>query len=65
MREDRKRHEQRGRKRIAKPETEEPMILWMDAYDMGYDQGYEAGIEEAREQFMQTQLLMYHTGGSA
>jgi hypothetical protein len=41
------------------------MILWMDAYDMGYDEGYEAGIEEAREQFMQTQLLMYHTGGSA
>jgi len=37
------------------------MSAWMD----GYDQGYEAGIEEAREQFMQAQLLMFHTGGSA
>jgi hypothetical protein len=37
------------------------MIVWMD----GYDQGYEAGIEEARQQFMQTQLLIYHTGGHA
>jgi len=37
------------------------MIGWMD----GYDQGYEDGIEAAREQFMQTQLLMFHTGGSA
>jgi len=65
MREDRKRHEQRGRKRPQQPETEESMILWMEAYDCGYDEGYEAGIDEAREQFMQTQLLLYHTGGSA
>lgn len=37
------------------------MSAWMD----GYDQGYEAGVAEAREQFMQTQLLILHTGGSA
>jgi hypothetical protein len=37
------------------------MSAWMD----GYDQGYEDGIEEARQQFMQTQLLIMHTGGSA
>lgn len=65
MREDRKRHEQRGRKRAQQPETEESMILWMDAYDDGYDAGYEAGIEQARKEFLETQLLLYHTGGNA
>jgi hypothetical protein len=61
MREDRKRHEPRSGQSPEYPATEESMSAWMD----GYDQGYEAGIEEAREQFMQTQLLIFHTGGSA
>jgi len=61
MREDRKRHEPRSGQCPEYPATEESMIAWMD----GYDQGYEAGVEEAREQFMQTQLLILHTGGSA
>jgi len=37
------------------------MIVWMD----GYDQGYEAGIEDARQQFMQTQMLLMCTAGNA
>ena len=37
------------------------MIAWMD----GYDQGYEAGVEEAREQFMQAQMLLMYTAGNA
>ena len=41
------------------------MIAWMDGYDQGYDEGRAAGIEEVREQFIQTQLLIYHTGGNA
>ena len=61
MREDRKRHEPSSGQRPEYPATEIEMIVWMD----GYDQGYEAGIQEAREQFMQTQLLIYHTGGHA
>lgn len=61
MREDRKRHEHRSGESSDGPETEESMNAWMD----GYDQGYEAGAEEARQQFMQTQLLIYHTGGNA
>ena len=65
MREDRKRHERRGSKSSKQPETEESMILWMDAYDDGYDAGYEAGIEQARKEFLETQLLLYHTGGNA
>jgi len=59
MREDRKRHEPSSGECPEYPATE--MIVWMD----GYDQGYEDGIQEARQQFMQTQLLIYHTGGSA
>ena len=37
------------------------MIAWMD----GYDQGYEEGLQAARLEFVQTQLLLLHTGGSA
>jgi hypothetical protein len=65
MREDRKRHERRGGEGSGEPATEESMILWMDAYDDGYDAGYSAGIEQARKEFMETQLLIYHTGGNA
>ena len=61
MRGDRKRHEPRSGELPEQPTTEESMSAWMD----GYDQGYEAGVEEAREQFMQTQILILHTGGSA
>ena len=61
MREDRKRHEPRSGESFDGPETEDPMTAWMD----GYDQGYEAGAEEARKEFMQTQLLILHTGGNA
>ena len=45
------------------PEQSETKIL--EALQEAYDQGFEDGIEEAREQFMQTQLLIFHTGGSA
>jgi hypothetical protein len=41
------------------------MILWMDAYDDGYEVGYAEGFEQARKEFMQTQLLIYQTGGNA
>jgi flagellar biosynthesis/type III secretory pathway protein FliH len=41
------------------------MTTWMDAFDQGYEEGFEAGVEEAKEQFMQTQLLIFHTGGNA
>jgi hypothetical protein len=61
MRENRKRHEPRSIEGSGGPETEESMTAWMD----GYDQGYEAGAEEARKEFMQTQLLILHTGGNA
>lgn len=61
MREDRKRHEPRSGQQPEFPATEADMIAWMD----GFDQGYEAGIEEAREQFMQTQMLLYGIGGNA
>jgi flagellar biosynthesis/type III secretory pathway protein FliH len=44
-------------------EQSEAKIL--EALQEAYDQGYEDGIEEAKEQFMQTQLLIFHTGGSA
>jgi hypothetical protein len=45
------------------PEQSETKIL--EALQEAYDQGFEDGLEEAREQFMQTQLLLFHTGGSA
>ena len=61
MREDRKRHEPPSGVRPEYPATEESMIAWMD----GYDQGYEAGVEEAREQFMQAQMLLMYTAGNA
>ena len=61
MREDRKRHEPPSGFRTEYPTTEESMIAWMD----GYDQGYEAGIEDARQQFMQTQMLLMCTAGNA
>lgn len=60
MRTDRKRYEPRSGKCF---EQSEAKIL--EALQEAYDQGYEDGIEEAREQFMQTQLLIFHTGGSA
>ena len=61
MREDRKRHEPASGVRPEYPSTEADMISWMD----GYDQGYEAGVEEAREQFMQAQMLLMYTAGNA
>jgi hypothetical protein len=30
-----------------------------------YNQGYEDGVEEAKRKFLQTQLLIHHTGGEA
>jgi len=61
MRENRERHEPPSGLRTEYPATEESMIAWMD----GYDQGYEAGIEDARQQFMQTQMLLMCTAGNA
>ena len=61
MREDRKRHEPPSGVRPEYPSTDADMISWMD----GYDQGYEAGVEEAREQFMQAQMLLMYTAGNA
>ena len=65
MRKDRKRNERRSSESPYGPETEESMILWMDAYDDGYEVGYAEGFEQARKEFMQTQLLIYQTGGNA
>lgn len=65
MREDRKRHEPRGSKRSGQSETKELAELWLFAFDAGYEEGFEAGVEEAKQQFMQTQLLLLHTGGNA
>ena len=45
------------------PEWSETKIL--EALQEAYDKGYEDGVEEARKQFMETQLLIFHTGGSA
>ena len=42
------------------PETEIEKAL-REAYERGYDDGF----EEARESFIQTQMLLSHTGGSA
>jgi flagellar biosynthesis/type III secretory pathway protein FliH len=65
MRENRKRDESRSGESIGQPETEESMILWMEAYDTGYEVGYEEGMEEASRQFAQTHLLLMNTGGNA
>ena len=60
MRTNRQRYEPRRGECLEQPEAEV-----LTALQEAYDQGYEDGIEEAREQFMQTQLLIFHTGGSA
>ena len=60
MRTDRKRDEPRSWEGFAHSETE---IL--KALEKAYEQGYDDGFEEARESFVQTQLLLSHTGGSA
>jgi hypothetical protein len=60
MRTNRERYEPRSGEVAGQSEAE---IL--NALQEAYDQGFEDGIEEAREQFMQTQLLIFHTGGSA
>jgi len=60
MRTDRKRDEPRGWEGFAQSETEILKAL-KEAYEKGYDDGF----EEARESFLQTQLLLSHTGGSA
>jgi hypothetical protein len=60
MREDRKRYEPRGGERSGEPETEIGIAL-----QEAYEQGFEDGIEEAKKQFMETQLLIFHTGGTA
>ena len=65
MRKNCERHEPRSGPLVGKSETEESMTTWMDAFDQGYEEGFEAGVEEAKEQFMQTQLLIFHTGGNA
>lgn len=60
MRTNRQRYEPRSGECL---EQSEAKIL--EALQEAYDQGYEDGIEEAKEQFMQTQLLIYHIGGNA
>ena len=60
MRTDRKRDEPRSWEGFEQSETE---IL--KALKEAYEQGYDDGFEEARESFVQTQLLLSHTGGSA
>lgn len=60
MRTDRKRDEPRSWEGFAQSETE---IL--KALQEAYEQGYDDGFEEARESFVQTQMLLSHTGGSA
>ena len=60
MRTDRKRDEPRSWKGFEQSETEILKAL-QEAYEKGYDDGF----EEARESFVQTQLLLSHTGGSA
>jgi len=69
MRENRKRHERGGGEGFEQSEAETLAQYWIDAYESGYDEGFEegfdAGVEEAKQQFMQTQLLLLHTGGNA
>jgi len=60
MRDDCETHEPRSRKFVRKPETEA-----VTPEQKAYNQGYEDGVEEAKRQFMQTQLLIHHTGGEA
>jgi len=60
MRTNRERYEPRSGKRLEQSEAEV-----LTALQEAYDQGYEDGIEEAKKQFMETQLLIFHTGGSA
>ena len=65
MRENRKRHERGGGEGFEQSEAEALAQHWIDAYESGYDEGFDAGVEEAKKQFMQTQLLILHTGGNA
>jgi flagellar biosynthesis/type III secretory pathway protein FliH len=60
MRTNRERYEPRSGECL---EQSEAKIL--EALQEAYDQGFEEGIEEAKKQFMETQLLIFHTGGSA
>ena len=60
MRTDRKLDEPRGWEGFAQSETE-----FLKALKEAYEKGYDDGFEEARESFLQTQLLLSHTGGSA
>jgi hypothetical protein len=60
MRTNRERYESRSGERLEQSEAEV-----LTALQEAYDQGYEDGIEEAKKQFMETQLLIFHTGGSA
>ena len=72
MRTNCQRDESGSRKRTGKSETkilekawEDCHKAWQAGFDGGYDEGFAAGVEEAKEQFMQTQLLLFHTGGHA
>lgn len=60
MRDDCEGHEPRSRKFVRKPTPEA-----LTSEQKAYNQGYEDGVEEAKKQFMQTQLLIHHTGGEA
>ena len=60
MRTNREQYESRSGERLEQSEAEV-----LTALQEAYDQGYEDGIEEAKKQFMETQLLIFHTGGSA
>lgn len=68
MRTNCQRDESGSRKRTGKSEAKVLEKTWEDchkAWQDGYDEGFAAGVEEAKEQFMQTQLLLFHTGGHA
>jgi hypothetical protein len=60
MRTNRERYEPRSGECLEQSEAEA-----LTALQEAYDQGFEDGIEEAKKQFMETQLLIFHTGGSA
>jgi flagellar biosynthesis/type III secretory pathway protein FliH len=60
MRTNCERHEPRHSVCVEQSETEIEKAL-REAYERGYDDGF----EEARESFIQTQMLLSHTGGSA
>jgi hypothetical protein len=60
MRENRDRNEPRSSVCVEQPETDIEAAI-REAYEKGYDDGF----EEARESFIQTQMLLSHTGGSA